>query len=95
MSEKYKSNPDTGSLRASDSKKGPSSPDYWGDISINLKDMTAIQTENGLTTVKLSGWKKVGKDGKTYLSLSVNRYIPKEKTGSYTRHREDDSDIPF
>ena len=100
----YKAYPDSGSLRSSTTKKGPKSPDYWGNIAINLKDMTNIKTEDGLTIVKLSGWKKVGKDGKTYLSIGVDRYVPEQKSGGYsnqsrqpTRQEDDfgDSDVPF
>ena len=44
MSDKqYKPYPDAGSLRASTVKKGPKSPDYWGNIAINLKDLTNIK----------------------------------------------------
>jgi hypothetical protein len=63
--------------------------------------MTNIKTEDGLTVIKLSGWKKVGKDGKTYLSIGVDRYVPEQKSGGYTapttRQEDDfgDSDIPF
>lgn len=97
----YKPFPDSGSLRASTTKKGPKSPDYWGNIAINLKDMTNIKNEDGLTVVKLSGWKKVDKQGKTYLSISVDRFVPEQKSGGYTRQetrQEDnfgDDDIPF
>jgi hypothetical protein len=97
----YKPYPDSGSLRSSTSKKGPKSPDYWGNIAINLKDMTNIKTEDGLTIVKLSGWKKVGKDGKTYLSIGVDRFVPEQKSGGYaaptTRQEDDfgDDSIPF
>jgi hypothetical protein len=100
----YKPYPDSGSLRSSTTKKGPKSPDYWGNIAINLKDMTNIKTEDGLTIVKLSGWKKVGKDGKTYLSIGVDRYVPEQKSGGYsnqsrqpTRQEDDfgDDDVPF
>ena len=97
----FKPYPDSGSLRSSTSKKGPKSPDYWGNIAINLKDMTNIKTEDGLTVVKLSGWKKVGKDGKTYLSISVDRFVPEQKSGGYSapttrqEYNFDDSDIPF
>ena len=95
----YKAYPDSGSLRASQSKKGPKSPDYWGNIAINLKDLTNIKTEDGLTVVKLSGWKKVDKQGKTYLSISVDRFIPNTQSGRQENQAqnfpEDDSDIPF
>ena len=90
----YKPYPDSGSLRTSQSKKTPKSPDYWGNIAINLKDMTNIQTVDGLTVVKLSGWKKVGPDGKTYLSLSVDRFVPAGATGSQPRGNQPTNDLP-
>ena len=101
MTTEYKPYPDSGSLRASSVKKGPKSPDYWGNIAINLKDLTNIHTEDGLTIVKLSGWKKVDKSGKTYLSISVDRFVPMQKDGGFTRQetrQEDnvsDDDVPF
>jgi hypothetical protein len=72
----YKPFPDSGSLRASTSKKGPKSPDYWGNIAINLKDMTNIKNEDGLTVVKLSGWKKVTSRARHICRLSVDRFVP-------------------
>jgi hypothetical protein len=96
----FETRPDTGSLFAEQSKKNPKSPDYSGTIAINLKDLTAIKTENGLTIIKLSGWKKVGKSGKTYLSLAVNRFVPQQQGGVRQENQAqdfpaDDSDIPF
>jgi len=97
----YETRPDSGSLFAEQTKKNPKSPDYSGTIAINLKDLTAIKTENGLTVIKLSGWKKVGKNGKTYLSLSVNRYVPATRQGGIRQENQsqqfadDDSNIPF
>ena len=97
----YQAKPDTGSMFATQTKKTPKSPDYFGSIAVNLKDMTNIKTEDGLTVVKLSGWKKVGKDGKTYLSISVDRFLPKQEGETYSRQpirQEDDfgdQDIPF
>jgi len=98
MKQPYKPYPDSGSLRASSVKKGPKSPDYWGNIAINLKDGTNITTEDGLTVVKLSGWKKVDSQGKTYLSISVDRFVPKQASeGRQTRQEDDfgDDSIPF
>lgn len=93
----YKPYPDSGSLRASQTKKGPKSPDYWGNISINLKDLTNIQTVDGLTVVKLSGWKKQDSQGRTYLSIAVDRFVPEQK-GAPVRKPEsngDFEDAPF
>jgi len=96
----YKPKADTGTLRAQGSKKTTNSPDYWGDIRVNLKDMTAVTIEDGCHVIKLSGWKKIDKNGKVYLSLGVNRFVPLAESGAI-RHedqRQDfpsDDDIPF
>jgi hypothetical protein len=101
MKTEYKPYPDSGSLRASSIKKGPKSPDYWGNIAINLKDLTNITTEDGLTIIKLSGWKKTDNQGKTYLSMAVDRFVPRQTTEGSSRQQPrqeddfDDSNIPF
>jgi hypothetical protein len=98
----FKPRPDSGNLHAVGSKTNPLGKDYFGEIAINLKDMTNVRTEDGLTILKLSGWKKVSKNGKTYLSLAVDRYIPKPKetpapAPSQNKSGFDDldDDIPF
>ena len=68
--------PDSGSLKASTVKKSESSPDYWGTIAIDLSNTTAVKVVDGLSVFKISGWKKRNKEGQTYLSLSINRYVP-------------------
>lgn len=94
----YKPYPDSGSLRATMSKRTPMSPDYWGNIAINLNDLTGIKTEDGLTIVKLSGWKKVDASGKTYLSVSVDRFVPAAEAAPVPKAKpadDDMDDIPF
>jgi len=95
----YKPKPDTGTLRAQGAKRFATSPDYWGDIRVNLKDMTNISIEDGCHVIKISGWKNYDKQGKTYLSLSVKRALPKEEGGTIRQEdqRQDfpDEDIPF
>jgi len=49
--------------------------------------------------IKLSGWKKIDKSGKVYLSIGVNRFVPKDEGGT-VRHEDQpqdfpDEDIPF
>jgi len=93
----FEARPDSGNLNANQIKKSAESPDYWGAIAINLKDLTNIKTENGLTVIKLSGWKRVSDTtGKTYLSLAVNRFVPEEQ-GRQENQRQNfpDEDIPF
>jgi hypothetical protein len=95
----YKPLPDSGTLNKQTVKKSPRSADYWGEIRVNLKDLTAIKTEDGLTVIKLSGWKKEDKNGKTFLSLAVNRYVPEEQGGTIRQEAQSqaipDDDIPF
>jgi hypothetical protein len=91
----YQAKPDSGTLKATLSKGKDTAPDYWGDLHINMDDMTAIKMENGLTVVKLSGWKKIDKNGKTYLSLSVNRWVPQEQTTAPQEPDFPEDDLPF
>ena len=96
----FKPMPDSGQLFATQSKKTPKSPDYFGNIALNMKDLTNIKTEDGLTVVKISGWKKVAKNGKTFLSLAVDRFVPQQQGGTRQENQAqefpaDDSDIPF
>jgi len=96
----FKPRPDSGNLHAVQSKTNPLGKDYFGEIAINLKDMTNVRTEDGLTIIKISGWKRVGKEsGKTYLSLAVDRWIPPEQQApaSKAKPQDDlpDDDIPF
>ena len=94
----FKPYPDGGQLNAVGSKTNPLGKDYFGEIAVNLKDMTNIRTEDGLAIIKISGWKKVGKEsGKTYLSLAVDRWIPPEQQAPRSAPQDDlpDDDIPF
>lgn len=98
----FKLRPDSGGLHASNFKKFKDSPDYFGEIAINFKDMTNIKTEDGLTIIKLGGWKKVAKSGKTYLSLSVSRFVPEQQVDTNQPRRQEviqedfgDEDLPF
>jgi hypothetical protein len=45
----FKPRPDSGNLHAVQSKTNPLGKDYFGEIAINLKDMTNVRTEDGLT----------------------------------------------
>ena len=92
----FKPNPDTGSFNANTKKTKDVQPDYWGEIRVNLKDMTAIKIEDGCHVIKLSGWKKLNKSGHTYLQLKVNRWTPDASAPEPQRQQfADDSDVPF
>jgi hypothetical protein len=95
--EQFKPRPDSGTLNASASKRSEKSPDYFGEIAINMKDMTNVRIEDGLHIVKLNGWKKTAKSGKTYLSLGVNRFVPESQAQAQQPPVNDipDEDIPF
>jgi len=86
---KYVTKPNNGSLFATKVKNGAMSPDYWGDIVI---DMKTVNPENGLLTIKLSGWKKESPNGNRYLSLAVNLF---EKEGGEKKAPAADDDVPF
>lgn len=99
MSDKeYTEYPDSGSLKASAVKKSESSPDYWGTIAIDLSNTTAVKVVDGLSVFKISGWKKRNKEGQTYLSLSINRYVPEHNAVSERKLSSSfgqDEDVPF
>jgi len=96
MTTQFKPYPDSGTLKASGTKKGPKSPDYWGTISVDLKNTTNIHVEDGLTVIKLSGWKKTDRNGKTYLSIAVDRFVPEQRKPQETRTKDfPDDDLDF
>jgi hypothetical protein len=90
----FEQRPDKGRLMAAQSKKNERSPDYWGELAINPKDMTNVTIENGMHIYKISGWKTKSKAGNTYLSLSVKRI---EAEGATPPPKADisDDDLPF
>jgi len=90
----YKPYKDSGKLNASKSKKSDKSPDYWGDIAINLKDLNNVQVVDGLHVFKLSGWKKVSKSGNTFLSIAIDRREAEGKPTDNTPATPDEN-IPF
>jgi hypothetical protein len=61
--------PNTGTLFSVTAKNLPTSPDYFGEIAIAA---STIKVVDGVATIKISGWKKKAKNGKTYLSIAVN-----------------------
>lgn len=90
MNNTFEQKPDSGRLMAAQSKKSEKSPDYWGEVAINLKDMSNVTVENGLHIFKLSGWKKKSKAGATYLSLSVSRM---SKDAAPAKKQEDEDEF--
>jgi hypothetical protein len=96
---KWEHKADYGSLKANPSKSSQGLPDYWGEIAIDPRDLTAIKEENGLLIYKLSGWKKQYKmgpqAGQTYLSISVNRWIPDAEKAAPRKASTTDEDVPF
>jgi hypothetical protein len=90
MNNTFEQKPDSGRLMAAQSKKSEKSPDYWGEVAINLKDMSNVTVENGLHIFKLSGWKKKSKAGATYLSLSVSRMT---KDAAPAKKQEDEDEF--
>lgn len=96
--EQFKPRADSGNLHATTSKMHEKSPDYFGEIAINLKDLsTNVRVEDGLHIFKLGGWKRQAKSGKTYLSITIDRFVPKSKDATQNAPINDlpDEEIPF
>lgn len=78
--------PNSGVLFSVAAKKTPKSPDYFGDIAVSA---SSIHVVNGVAVIKLSGWKKQAKNGKTFLSLAVDERPAQNKP------QKDEDDDPF
>jgi len=92
----YQPKPNTGSLFANKEKKSPQSPDYQGDI---LIDLATLEASKGVVKVRIAGWKKQSASGLTYLSLAVDTFKPKAAQ-EQPRQRaasvaDEQDDIPF
>lgn len=85
--------PNFGNLNATKAKKNPQEPDYWGEVKV---DLSTVDIENNVATVKLGGWRKKTANGNTWLSLKVNTWKGdgKQQAKSADTGIEDD-DIPF
>jgi hypothetical protein len=83
---------DSGILLAATSKRSEKAPDYFGEIVIDLSNKTKLDKQGDLLIVKLSGWKKKSKAGNTFLSLAVDRFVPKNQAEP---KNDMDEDIPF
>ena len=70
---KFENKPNFGSLFAAKTKTAEMSPDYHGEIYV---DLSTVEIVDGKVLVKLSGWKKTGNSGISWLSLSVNTFKP-------------------
>ena len=85
----YEQRPNQGSLFPTKVKTNPKSPDYFGDI---LVDVSSLNVVDGMAKIKLGGWKKkVEATGNTFLSLQVDTWKP---DGSPQPEVQDD-DIDF
>lgn len=92
MNQEREVRPNSGVLFSVAAKKTPKSPDYFGDIAIAA---SSIKVVDGTAIIKLSGWKKTSKSGKTFLSLSVDdRQMSASKTTTSAKNGGNDED-PF
>lgn len=99
MQKKFEHYPDSGRLFATQTKNHEKSPDYFGEIAINVKDLTKVERNGDLLIFKLNGWKKRAASGATYLSLAVDRWMPDSKparpTARPTKKQDIEDDIPW
>jgi hypothetical protein len=88
----------TGALFAQAVKKNPKAPDYTGEITLTASDFTT--DGDGLIKVRIAGWKRQSKTGKTFLSLTAEQQRPQgeQQPRQFTKSNavEDiDDDVPF
>jgi len=91
----FEPKPNTGILSPSKEKRMETSPDYYGNI---LIDVSKLELVNGVGKIQLSGWKKKSQTtGAPYLSLSVSPFKQSDKPAakSAASFADMDDDIPF
>jgi hypothetical protein len=81
----------SGALFATKVKKNPKSPDYFGDVLLDLK---SLGIGDGKVKLRLSGWKKETSKG-TFLALSVQPFQDQEAQPVHQAQPAQDDDIPF
>jgi len=91
---KFETKINTGSLHVTKAKTNPKSPDYFGEI---LIDLNSIEHDGNTVKVKLGGWKSKSASGYGYLSLIVDTWKPDfiKKEQSAETHSGLDDDVPF
>ena len=87
----------TGALFAQAVKKNPKAPDYTGEITLTASDFKA---EDGLIKIRVAGWKRQSKSGRTFLSLTAEQQRPQgeEQPRQFSKNKpvqDDDDDIFF
>jgi uncharacterized protein (DUF736 family) len=91
----FEPRPNTGTLFANKTKQKETSPDYSGELLIDVRSLVA---EGGIAKVRLAGWKKPMKSGGTFLSLSLSnpqtqQAQPEQRQSSSIDDMDDD--LPF
>ena len=84
----------SGTLFANKVKKNPKSPDYNGDMTL---DLSALGIGTGKAKLRIAGWKKTSQKGTTFLSLNIQKFEEREG-GGYPRaqaQEDPDQDVPF
>ena len=89
----YELRPNQGSLFSTKVKKTPKSPDYFGEL---LIDISTLEIENGVAKVKHGGWKKYSEaSGNTFLSIQIDTWKPDNAQIKPVPNGDMDDDIPF
>jgi uncharacterized protein (DUF736 family) len=87
MNQEREVRPNSGVLFSVAAKKTAKSPDYFGDLAIAA---SSIRVVDGVAVVKISGWKKTSKGGKTYLSIAVD-----DRQMAPSAPKQESEDDPF
>jgi hypothetical protein len=86
----------SGTLFQNKVKKNPKSPDYQGDMTL---DLSALGIGTGKAKLRIAGWKKTSSKGTTFLSLNISEFKEREEGGypraQAPRPQYDDENEPF
>jgi hypothetical protein len=87
----FQPRPNAGSLGNNYQKKSEAHPDFKGSVFIEkdyLIDLIKNRTDV-LVEIKLSGWKKQDKNGKPFVSVQVDTFVPKERQDAAPTEEKD------
>lgn len=82
----------SGTLFANKVKKNPKSPDYNGDMTL---DLSALGIGTGKAKLRIAGWKKTSQKGTTFLSLNIQKFEEREGYPRAQAQEDPDQDVPF
>lgn len=78
----------SGTLFSTSVKLTPNSPEYYGDVTLDLDALNA--SRGGKIKLRMSGWKKLSTKGNTFLSIAFQPFDENRGSGAKKPVQNDD-----